>query len=128
MTKLYRAMKVDPVDELPLAEPTARGLGVRDDLDIPVDEFGRVDAGSGGMSVSPNAIENLPPWRRPPEHGGDGNDPVWEIDQENLGEQLAYAPDLALPTIHGFVEPAHQMPLEDYQLALAETRQLWRQC
>jgi hypothetical protein len=128
MTTLYRGMKVDPVDGLPLAEQSARGLGVRAGVDIPVDDFGLVPEGAGGMSVSPDAIENLPEHRRPPEHGGDGDDPVWEIDEEELGGLLAYTPDSDSARPHGFVEPAYQMPLEDYQLALAETRQLWRQC
>src|SRR5690348_7911240 len=116
MTKLYRGMKVDPVDGLPLAEPSARGLGVRPGIDIPVDDFGLVDAGAGGMSVSPDTPEHLPPWRRPPE----GDDPVWEIDEEELDAPLAYVPDEASAQTHGFVEPAYEMPLEDYQLALAE--------
>jgi hypothetical protein len=127
MAMLYRGMKTDPVDGMPLAEPTARGLGVRPGIDIHVDDFGLVDAGSGGMSVSSDAIENLPRHRRPHEHGGWGDDPVWEIDEDGLDGLLTYAVDDALPT-HGFVEPTYQMPLEDYQLALAETRQLWRQC
>ena len=118
-------MKADPTDVLPLAEPSARGLGVRPGIDIPVDEFGLVDAGSEGMSVSPHTPANLPRHRRPPEHGGDGDDPAWEIDEDALGEQLRYVPD---DDTHGFIEPAYQMPLEDYQLALAETRSLWRQC
>lgn len=121
-------MKVDPADGMPLAEPTARGLGVRPGIDIPVDDFGLVDAGAGGMSVSPDSVENLPPWRRPPEHGGDGDDPVWEIDEEELDQRLSYVTDEAAPDLHGFIEPAYQMPLEDYQLALAESRQSWRQC
>lgn len=84
MPTLYRAMKVDHVDGMPLAESTARGLGVRPGIDIPVDDFGLVDPGGGGMSVSPDAIDNLPPWRRPPEHGGSGDDPVWQIGDEEL--------------------------------------------
>ena len=102
MALLYRGMKVDPADGLPFAEPTARGLGVRPGIDIPVDEFGLVEPGGEGMSVSPDMISNLPDHRRPPEHGGDGPDPVWEIDESMLGPQLAYEPD---DETHGFIEP-----------------------
>ena len=86
-----------------------------------------------GMKVDPADGQPLAestargPWRRPPEHGGEGDDPVWKIDEGDIGDRLVYSVDPADP-MHGFIEPAFQMPLEDYQEALAETRQLWRQC
>ena len=77
------------------------------------------------MSVSQDDPTFLPKHRRPPSHGGTGLDPLWALEENNLGELLVYTEDDYLEA-HGFVEPAYQMPLEDYQLALAESRQLWR--
>jgi hypothetical protein len=120
-------MKRDREDNLPLAEQTARGLGVRTGVDIPVDGFGLVEPGAGGMSVALDDPSALPAHRRPPEFGGDGDDPLWRIEESDLAGPLTCVPDELLPG-HAFVEPAYQMPLEDYQVALAETRQQWRLC
>jgi hypothetical protein len=46
------------------------------------------------MSVAPHSLENLPARRRPPEHGGTGKDPIWELDVTDLGEELVYREDL----------------------------------
>lgn len=119
-------MKEDPSDDqIPLVEESARGLGVRPGIDIPVDDFGLVEPGAGGMSVSQDDPTFLPEHRRPPSHGGTGLDPLWALEENKLEELLVYTEDDYLEG-HGFVEPGYQMPLEDYQLALAESRQLWR--
>jgi hypothetical protein len=116
----------DDWDGRPRIAPTARTLGVRPDIDIPVDGRGFVEPGFGGMSVSPGSPLNLPAHRRPSEHGGTGKDPVWELAEDVLPGSLVYRSDDDMPDTHGFVEPASEMTLEDYELALAETRDLWR--
>lgn len=114
----------DP-DGRPRVVPTARGLGVRLETDIPVDETtGQVQPGTGGMSVAEESPRSLPVHRRPPSHGGTGLDPVWTITEEDLAEALIYRLDEPPPR-HGMVEPAWEMSFEDFEIALAETRDSW---
>ncbi len=126
--KLYRAMKV-AADGLPEVGPTARTLGVR-----PADEAPHNDVqataptdvvipGAGGMSVAPNDPANLPANRRPAALGGSGKDPVWEIDDAELGVELSHRQDSQM---HGLVEVAREMTLAEYEQALAATRGKWR--
>ncbi len=77
------------------------------------------------MSVAYETPQNLPEHRRPPNHGGTGPDPVWELDEGDLAEGLAYREDEELLG-HGFIEPAWTMELSDYEEALAVTRSSWR--
>jgi hypothetical protein len=113
-------------DALPESERTARTLGVRPAIDIPVAEDGSVVGGHGGMSVAPGSPANLPAHRRPPAHGGTGKDPVWEIEVMDLGDELVYREDPLMPGVHGFIEPARRMMLEEYESALLATRRAWR--
>lgn len=116
-------------DGLPLVGNTARTLGARpgaDTGDIPVGAAGVVETETGGMSVSPPPPENLVYFRRPVEYGGTGKDPVWELETDELPEELAYRPDPVNPEGHGFIEPSRQMSFDDYQQALHATRRLWR--
>jgi hypothetical protein len=124
MTRLYRSM-IEDADGRPLIAPTARGLGVRAG-EIAVSVEGFVEPGGGGMSVSPDTPLHLPPYRRPPKYDGDGKDPVWELDTGDLPETVAYEPDPGPHPTHGLLEPAWSMSLEDFELALAETRDSWR--
>jgi hypothetical protein len=48
------------------------------------------------------------------------------IDDGELGELLVPRIDPRKPDKHAFVEPVRPMPLEEYELALAETRDVWR--
>jgi hypothetical protein len=123
MTQLFRAM-IEAADGRPLTAQTARGLGLREG-EIPVDDDGLVRSGDGGLSVAYDNPRNLPPHRRPPEHGGTGSDPCWELSSAQLTEGLEYRPDPDLEG-HGFVEPAWTMEYGDYLDALLETRDLWR--
>jgi hypothetical protein len=109
----------------PLVVDTASGLGVRD-WEIDVDEDGTALPDTGGMSVSPGAIDNLPFMFRPREHGGTGTNPVWCIEMDDLGPDLEYRADPRDPRGHGFVEPARPMDLQEYREALWETRPRWR--
>jgi hypothetical protein len=40
--------------------------------------------------VAPYSPEHLPDHRRPPEYGGTGKDPAWEISVVDLGNDLIY--------------------------------------
>jgi hypothetical protein len=122
--RCYRGMRAAP-DSLPETGASARTLGARPGTDIPIDAIGDVSPRTGGMSVAPHTPRNLPPHRRPPEFGGSGRDPVFGIDTENLGQDLAYRPDPANPGGHGFIEPSRPMSQDDYQTALHGTRPLW---
>ena len=121
--RVYRSMIEGP-DGLPLATPTARGLGVRE-WEIEVDDLGPVHPEGGGLSVAPNDPQNLPSHRRPPEHGGTGLDPVWALDPTELPEGLAYR---QTSDTHGLVEPAESLYLGEYEEAIVDTRGTWTRC
>ena len=112
-------------DGLPMVGATARHLGVRPGADIRILYNGSVSPGQAGMSVSPSPPQNLPSHRRPPELGGTGKDLVFEMDTEDLPEELEYRPDRARPDTHGFITPAYTMLFEHYQQAVHSTRALW---
>src|SRR6266545_1706182 len=67
---VYRAMREDAAGG-PAIGPTARTLGVRPAVDVPVSS-GQVRPNTGGMSVAPDRPENLPFLRRPAAYGGAG--------------------------------------------------------
>jgi hypothetical protein len=85
------------------------------------------------MSVAPD-WKLLPPWRIPrrlahivPQACGRNEDACWRFGQgsfvaDSIGELLRFVPDR--PT-HGVVEPAYEMPLGNYQTALADTQDHW---
>lgn len=123
--RLYRSMKTAH-DGLPESGRSARMLGVRPGIDIPVAVDGTVAGGFGGMSVAPDSPMHLPAHRRPPEHGGTGKDPIWQLDVEALGDDLVYREDPQLSGEHGFIEPAGPMTLQQYESALFTTRDAWR--
>ncbi|MBB3257525.1 RHS repeat-associated protein [Paraburkholderia bannensis] len=118
---VYRAMKTGG-DGLPVAEPTARGLGARPGVDIPVDSSGMVHPDTGGISVAPESASNLPPHRRPSNLGGTGKDCACRLNTANLPKNLKYVQDSAT---HGTIQPSTSMSLSDYQSALGSTREKW---
>jgi hypothetical protein len=71
---------------------------------------------------APDEPENLPAHRRPPEHGGTGTDPIWELDVTELGDELVYREDPLMPGVHGFAEPASTTTFAAYESALIATR------
>jgi len=105
---------------------TARTLGVRSGLDLIPAEDGQVRPECGGLPVSPDDPQRLPTHRRPPEFGGTGKDPLWQLRVRDLGPGLIYRPDPANPAGHGFLEPAMPMSLAEFQEALAKTQDAWR--
>jgi hypothetical protein len=78
------------------------------------------------MSAVRPPLTNLAPHRLPHEFGGRSNDPVFELETEELSEESIYRPDPENPKGHGFVEPARRMSFEEYERAIHETRGLWR--
>lgn len=121
--RLYRSMQAAE-DGYPILGAGTRTLGSRPGIDIPVEE-GNVEPETGGMSISPNDAMNLPRHRRPPEFDGTGRDPVFEMDDGDLGPALRHRPDPERPSLHGFVEPKATMSFEDYQAAIWQTRESW---
>lgn len=107
-------------DGLPVAEPTARGLGARPGIDIPVGTDGKVHPNTGGISVAPESARNLPPHRRPENLGGTGKDCACLLNTANLPKSLKYVQDSAK---HGTIQPSTSMSLSDYQAALSSTRE-----
>src|SRR4051812_28512904 len=99
----------------PTVDESNRTLGARRMLDIPVDEDGYVQPEAGGMSVTPDDPGQLPRWRRPVEFGGTGTDPVFNVQDTDLGPKLRFRADPERPWAHGFVEPARRMKFEEYQ-------------
>jgi hypothetical protein len=114
-------MREDPAGG-PMVGPTARTLGVRPNVDIPV-IAGQVQPNTGGMSVAPDSPQNLHPLRRPALYGGSGKDPVWYIQTAQLSNALQFRQDSAN---HGLIEPARAMALDDLQKALEATKPDWK--
>lgn len=118
-------------DGLPLVGPSARTLGVRVPQDVMPNAVGDVVPGSGGMSVAPDSMWNLPHHRRPRGLGrgstGHVQDYVFAVEPASLQEQvLVVRPDPAAPRIHALVEPMRPVPLQMFEYALAATRLHWR--
>lgn len=118
---IFRGMRRDE-NGLPLTGESARTLGVRKSVDIPVDENGMVYPFTGGMSVAPDTPSNLPRHRRPAGYGGTGKDPVWELQVEQLPAGLYFLQDS--PT-HGLIMPGLPMSYDTYKTLLEKTQVLW---
>lgn len=84
-----------------------------------------VTPGTGGMSVSED-WRAMPEFRLPPP-AGFGRDPLWMIEEADLGERLRYdpAPSEANPE-HGLIGPASPMSVRDYERALEDTCDRWK--
>jgi hypothetical protein len=121
--KLYRVMKID-LDGKPLVGTKFGMLGVR-----PTDPSNKnprrrpdvaavsatdiVSPGEGlSTSLDPNVFKLRP------------GEAVFEIDTDDLGPDLRDNPD---SPPHCLVQPIAPMTLESFQLAVADTRDLWEQ-
>jgi hypothetical protein len=126
----FRAMIPDTVAGTPAVGATARHLGVRDPQDIRADGDGVVHPETGGMSVAPTSMWNVPHHRRPRGMGrgstGPAADWVFAIADTALPADLAVRPDPEAPKVHAFVEPRVDMLLSRLRDLLAGTRQAWR--
>ncbi len=143
--KIYRGMRFQKSDGLPKVGPKASNLGVRPNyteqeidpedrikpgdrvvLDIDVDANGMVQPGMGGMSTNFPPMDNIPPHRRPPKHGGDDPDyEIYELDTKDLPEGLTIRKVPHNPERQAYVEPAREMSINEYQHLLEDTRALW---
>lgn len=74
-----------------------------------------------GMSVS-LSIEGLPAFRKPTKFGGNGKDPLWQIDDSRITGDLQAVQDS--PT-HVSIMPRVTIALEKYETALANTQKYW---
>ena len=126
---LYRCMTPD-ADGLPRVGDSARCLGVRAVDDIAPDSEGRVHPRTGGMSVAPNSLWNLPHHRRPRRLGrgstGRDSDRVFAIDGGAVEPPLTVRMGPDAPDLHALVEPDSVMLLGEYRTCLARTRPSWR--
>ena len=118
---MFRAMRLE-IDGLPKLGRSARELGVRINVDLPVGADGSVEPGTGGMSVAVDDALNLPKHRRPRSLGGEGRDSVFGLQTRALPDDLALRVD---QRPHAFVEPARRSALPRYEAALALTRSSW---
>jgi len=122
---LYRSMKSETFSPwTPKVEQSARGLGVRESIDITPDFAGYVYPLGGGLSIAPNDPKNLPSFRKPILLGGTSRDPLFCINSS-----LIYATGGLLfrqdsPT-HGLIEPNSSMTLDTFREKLAETQYNW---
>lgn len=127
MAMLYRSM-IEDADGKPKVGSAARRLGVRGLESSHHDIFAllstdRVKPSLGGMSATPDDPNDLPPFLKPVSLGGRGRDPVWVIDEADLGPDLIFVPDTAT---HGVIAPVREMTRDEYERALASTRDKWR--
>lgn len=130
--RVLRGMRPDK-ECYPRTGPTPKTLGARpagptgEEGDIPVSSDGMVRPETGGMSVSPPPVKNVIYFRRPPEHGGTAKKlKLYEMETDELPDELMARPDPRNPEKHVFIEPAYEMSFEEYQGALESTRDLWR--
>jgi hypothetical protein len=135
MPTIYRSMEKEDGKPKVGNSPTTLGVRVPPDknADLPVESDGTVRPNTGGMSVAP-AWRHLPRWRisrrlRGQIEGASGSPNVfcWRMGSgpfiaERVATHLLLHPD---SSAHGTVEPDRQMPLSDYQGALAATRDQW---
>ena len=124
MPNLYRAMKAE--GGLPVKVSTAAGLGVREGYDIKPDLEGNVHPGIGGLSVTPDDPDLMVSSLKPRALGGEGKNPLWSINSDDLAEELVYRHDeRRQDRSHGFIEPFRTMTYADYAVAIAATCDLW---
>ena len=126
---LFRAMRAGGGGQ-PVCGETAKDLGARiaptPFADIDPDAHGVVRPRTGGMSVTPDDVMELPVHKLPKNLGGRGTDPVFMIAAAEIRGQLAYR-DVSKPDhAHGFIEPSTAMPAPAYQAALCATGPQWR--
>lgn len=129
---LYRAMREDERGRPRIGWSSTR-LGVRvagrlgrsQRADIVPDGAGFVGPGTGGMSVRPDRRENIPDDLLAPKYGGTGECAPFRIREAQLPQSLQYRPEAGKETVHGFIEPAIRMHVDDYEKALFSTVELW---
>ena len=132
MPQVYRIMEVAP-DAKPEVGTGHACLGARVPQDIAPDSAGNVGPGGKGMSVF-SRVEALPFFMVPRKYrgiieGAKGKDSrsVWRTGSGPF-KSGTFATDLQFfcdSAEHGVVEPERTMALDEYQAALAKTREGW---
>lgn len=110
-------------DGFPVVGQSARDLGARPGVDIPIDIHGNVSPRTGGMSVTADNVLHLPAHRRPAEFNGIGKDPVFAIRTEHLPGPLVARQDG--PPHHFLIEPRIACSFSKYQQDLHASRPWW---
>jgi hypothetical protein len=137
--KVYRAMKRDPADNLPVVgSMSSSELGARPGIDITVDAAGNVVRDGTGMSVAP-AWRDLDFTRIPkrlhhivPGATGANNTSCYTMgvgpfQYAVIANGLELIPDQGLlPVTHGVIAPVLVVPLARYQVDLENTRATWQ--
>lgn len=137
--KVYRAMKFDPADDLPVVGPNSSSeLGVRPGGDVTVDPAGNVVRDGSGMSVAPG-WRVLPFTRIPkrlrsivPGAAGANNTACFTMGtgtftQGALTRDLELIPDKGNGSVtHGVIAPIRSVSADQFQTCLANTRAAWR--
>src|SRR3990170_302226 len=127
---MYFRSMTPAIDHLPTSGRSARMLGVRVPGDVMPDGAGHVVPGTGGMSVAPDSMWNLPHHRRPRGMGrgstGPVRDHVFSIAPAPLRDNgLVARRDPEAPVVHALIEPAETVLLEDFERSLVATRPSW---
>ena len=137
--KVYRAMKRDPSDNLPVVGSTSSSeSGARPGIDITVDAAGNVVLDGGGMSVVPGwrnlKIYRIPKRLRRIVPGAKGANStscftmgVGPFQNEVVANGLELIPDQGqAPVTHGVIAAVQVVPLAQYQTDLENTRAAWQ--
>jgi len=137
--KVYRAMKRDATDNLPVVGSTRSSeLGARPGVDITVDPAGNVVLDESGMSVAPG-WRNLDFTRIPkrlrhivPGAAGANSTSCFTMGagpfrRDEVANGLELIPDQGPSQVtHGVIAPVRVVPLDHYQSDLANTRAAWQ--
>ncbi len=137
--KVYRVMKRDPSDNLPVVGSTnSAELGVRPSIDIIVNQAGNVEINAGGMSVAPQwrdlEFTRIPKRLRPIVRGAIGSNSsscykmgVGPFESGVVAEGLVLIPDEGkAPVTHGVIAPIQVVSITKYQMDLEKTRNSWQ--
>lgn len=126
-------MLADDNDKLPVVGETRSHLGAmiatHKSADLIHDENGIVQPKKGGMSVFWGDPRMMSRPRRPRELGGDGDLPLFQMDEGDMPPTLSVDRNgmrKKKPDTHATVEPKAQCHKDEYQGAIHSTRPKWR--
>jgi hypothetical protein len=137
--KVYRAMKRDSVDNLPVVGSNSSSeLGARPGVDITVDPAGNVVLDESGMSVAPGwrdldftripkRLRSIVPGAVGPNSSSCFTMGAGPFLRDAIANGLELIPDQGpAPSTHGVIAPVRVVPLADYQTDLENTRASWQ--
>ncbi len=137
--KVYRAMKRNPADDLPVVGSTSSSdLGARPGIDITVDTAGNAVLDASGMSVAPSwrdlDFTRIPKRLRHIVPGATGANSTscftmgtGPFQNGVVANGLELIPDLGrAPVTHGVIAPIRVVALAQYQTDLENTRAAWQ--